>query len=122
MLGELNEAELLQIEDHMCLVHGVMLQLVKLANKAEQVILIIDLKKIKPKLLSNKALITAFKKIITLSLQYFPGLLYKGFIVNAPLSFSKLWSTFECQLSANTLSKIRVMGGCTHPEILALVS
>eukprot|EP00826_Nyctotherus_ovalis_P021190 TRINITY_DN16799_c0_g1_i3.p2 TRINITY_DN16799_c0_g1~~TRINITY_DN16799_c0_g1_i3.p2 ORF type:complete len:152 (-),score=12.36 TRINITY_DN16799_c0_g1_i3:93-548(-) len=106
----------------MCLVHGVMLQLVQLANRAEQMILIIDLKGVKAKLLSNKTIFSALKKIMSLCLQYFPEMLYKGFIVNVPLSFAKLWSTLEAQLPAGTRAKIRAIGGCTHPDIAALVT
>lgn len=122
MVGEVNEVELTQLENHMCLVHGLMLQLVELASRAEQMVLIVDLKKIKPKVLSNKMLITALKKVFALSAQYFPEFLYKGFVVNAPLSFSKLWSTLETQLPSATKDKIRVMGACTHPDILTLVN
>lgn len=122
MVGEISEVELSQLENHMCLVHGLMLQLVELASKAEQMVLIVDLKRIKPKVLSNKMLIAALKKVIALSTQYFPEFLYKAFVVNAPLSFSKLWSTLETQLSSTTKDKIRVMGACTHPDILTLVS
>lgn len=122
MLGGLSEDDLVHLETHLCLVHAAVLQLVVLANRAEQMVLVVDLKGIKVKLLSNKMIFSALKKIISLCLQYFPEFLYKGFIVNVPLSFTKLWNTLEAQLPASTRGKIRVIGGCTHPDIAALVT
>ena len=119
--GRLCEQELAQVESHMSLVHGIVLQLTHLANRAEQIILIVDLKKIKVKTFSNKLINTAIKKVIALCTQYFPELLYKGFIVNAPMSFSQFWGTFESLIPPPTLAKFRVIGGATDPEISALV-
>lgn len=121
MVGELSEVDLSQIENHMNIVNGLMLHLAQVANRAEQIILIIDLKKIKAKVLSNKILISALRKTISLALQYFPELLYEGFIVNAPMSFSKLWDSLASLLPASTKEKVRVIGACTHPAITALV-
>ena len=121
MVGQLSEIELAQVESHMSLVHGVVLHLTQIANKAEQIVLIIDMKKIKVKTFSNKMINTALKKIIGLSLQYFPEFLYKGFIVNAPMSFSQFWDTLSTTIPSSTLSKIRVIGGSSDPEIEHLV-
>ena len=121
MVGQLNELELAQIENHMSLVHAIAIQLTQAANRAEQIIFIVDLKKIKVKTFSNKMLNTALKKVIALATQYFPDLLYKGFIVNAPMSFSQLWSTFESSIPASTLAKIKVIGGPTNSELTSLV-
>lgn len=121
MVGKLDEVEFSQIENHMGIVHGVMLQLVEIARTAEQMVLVIDLKKIKPKLFSNKMIVTALKKIFAFSVEYFPNFLYKGFIVNAPMSFSTLWNSLESSLSTSTREKIKVIGGCSNPEIDALV-
>ncbi len=121
MVGQMNEIELAQVENHMSLVHGVALQMTQVGNRCEQIILIIDLKKIKVKTFSNKMITTALKKIIGLSLQYFPEILYKGFIVNAPMSFSQVWGTFESAIPAATLGKFRVIGGPSDPEIVSLV-
>eukprot|EP01022_Parablepharisma_sp_SALTPOND_P016806 TRINITY_DN2554_c0_g1_i1.p3 TRINITY_DN2554_c0_g1~~TRINITY_DN2554_c0_g1_i1.p3 ORF type:complete len:180 (-),score=10.72 TRINITY_DN2554_c0_g1_i1:979-1518(-) len=121
MVGQMNELELAQVESHMSLVHGIALQLTQIANKAEQAILIVDLKKIRVKTFSNKMVNTALKKIIGLSLQYFPDFLYKGFIVNAPMSFSQVWDSYSTLLPPATLAKIRVIGGPSDPEITSLV-
>ena len=121
MAGHVNEIELFQMENHMTLVHGIMLQLTTIANKNEQMVLIIDLKKIKSKIFSNKMINSALDKIIGLSLQYFPGFLYKGFIVNAPMSFSSLWSKFESRIPVSTREKIRIIGASSDPEISSLV-
>jgi len=116
-IGNLNEQELSQVVNHMDFVNGIAVQLMEIASKAEQIMVIIDLKKIKAKTFSNKTINAAIKKIIALGVQYFPELLYKAFIVNAPMSFSQLWSTFESFIPAPTRGKIRVIGGATDPEI-----
>ncbi len=121
MVGRVSEQELAQVESHMSIVHGIALHLTQIANKAEQMVLIVDLKRIKAKTFSNKLVNTALKKIIGLSEQYFPELLYKAFVVNAPMSFSQLWSTYESGIPPATLAKIRVIGGASDPEITALV-
>ncbi len=118
----MSEQEVAQAESHMSLVHGIMLQLSQVANRAEQIVLIIDLKRIKVKTFSNKMINAALKKAIGLGLQYFPGLLAKGFIVNAPMSFSQLWGTYESNIPAETLAKIRVIGGASDPDISVCVS
>lgn len=120
-MGRLSEQELAQIESHMSIVHGIMLHLTQIANKSEQMTLVIDLKRIKVKTFSNKMVVTALKKIIGLSQQYFPELLHKGFIVNAPMSFSQVWSTYESSMAPETLGKFRVIGGASDPEIVARV-
>ena len=121
MVGHINETEITQVENSMDLVHGIILHLAQAASKAEQIILIIDLKKIKPKSFSNKTLSTALKKAISLSLQYFPEFLYKGFIVNAPMSFSTFWDSICALLPETTKKKIRVIGGSSDPEITLMV-
>jgi len=121
MIGQMNELELAQVESHMSIVHGAALHLTQLANKADQIILVVDLKKIKVKTFSNKIINAALKKIIGLCVQYFPDFLYKCFIVNAPMSFSQFWGTFESLVPTATHAKIRVIGGPSDPEITSLV-
>jgi len=121
MVGQMNETELNQIENHMNLVHGIALQLAQVASNAEQLILIIDLKKVKSKLYSNKTLNAAIKKAIPLCLKLFPELLYKAFIVNSPMSFSGFWDSISSLLPSNTKSKIKVLGGPSNEEITSLV-
>ena len=116
-IGKLNELELTQIENHMSIVHGIALQLMQIASRVEQIILIIDLKGIKVKTFSNKIVNNAVKKLIALFTQYFPEVLHKGYIVNAPMAFSQYWSTLEALIPAETRSKFKVTGSATDPGI-----
>jgi hypothetical protein len=109
--------ELQQIETHMSIVHGLAMQLTQIGSRVEQIILIIDLKGIKVKTLSNKIVNSAIKKTIAMITQYFPEMLYKGYIVNAPMAFSQFWSTLGAIIPATTFSKIKVTGSGTDPDI-----
>lgn len=121
MVGLINETELNQIENYMNLVYGIILQLVQVASTSEQLILVVDLKKVRAKLFSNKMIINTIKKVIPLCLKYFPELLCKSFIVNSPMSFSGFWDSISSLLPANTKGKVRVIGGGTNEEIISLV-
>ena len=121
MAGQINELELAQIENNMNIVHGLAFQLTQIASRVEQITFIVDLKRIKVKTFSNKMLNTALKKIIGLSQQYFPELLNRAFIVNAPMSFTQVWGTFETLIPASTLAKFRILGGPSDPEITSSV-
>lgn len=105
----------------MNIVHGFLLHLVNVANTVEQIIFIIDLKGIKLKTLSNKLLNPALKKTIALCIQYFPEILFKGFIVNTPMFFQQTWNEIEKILPKTTAEKIRVIGKSTDAEINLLV-
>jgi hypothetical protein len=120
-VGKMKEQELAQIEHYMSIVHGLVLQLSELANTVEQIIVIVDLKGIKLKSLSNKLIIPAIKKVIALSLQYFPEMLFKAFIVNAPMFFQQTWSELEKLMPKPTLDKIRILGSPSDAEINLLV-
>lgn len=106
----------------MSIVHGLVLQLVEIANNVEQIIFIVDLKGIKLKAISNKLIGPAVKKVISLCLQYFPEILFKGFIVNAPMFFQQTWSDLEKLIPKPTLEKIRVLGSPSDAEIDLLVN
>jgi len=122
MIGKLSELELGQVEDHMSLVHGIALHLTQIADKAEQLVFIVDLKGLKIKALSNKMINTAIKKIISLAIQYFPELLCKGYIVNAPMAFSQYWNNLEPLMPPATYAKFKVTGSPYDSEILLHVS
>eukprot|EP00826_Nyctotherus_ovalis_P007480 TRINITY_DN1187_c0_g1_i12.p2 TRINITY_DN1187_c0_g1~~TRINITY_DN1187_c0_g1_i12.p2 ORF type:complete len:121 (+),score=26.27 TRINITY_DN1187_c0_g1_i12:449-811(+) len=118
----MSESELNQVENHMSLVHGIIIQLAQVASTAEQLVLVVDLKKVKTKLFSNKILNTTIRKAIPLCLKYFPELLYKAFIVNAPMSFSGFWDSISSLLPPETKSKVRVLGGSSNEELASLVT
>ena len=120
-IGQINEQELSQVEHHMNLVHGLALQLVEIANRTERLVLVVDLKGIKLKTLGNKMLTAALKRLAPMCNQFFPEILHRAYIVNAPMYFSQTWATVEKLLSPGTLAKIRVLGAPTDPEIAALV-
>lgn len=121
-VGQVSEPELNQVENHMSLVHGILIQLAQVASSAEQLVLVVDLKKVKAKLFSNKILNNTIRKAIPLCLKYFPELLYKAFIVNAPLSFSGFWDSISALLPPDTKAKVRVLGGASNEELAALVT
>lgn len=105
----------------MNITHAIASQLVRIGEEVEQIILVVDLKGLKPKTLTHKILSGALKKIIQCCSQYFPEMLHKAYIVNAPMSFSQVWTTYEPLLPAHTKSKIRIIGSPTDPEITASV-
>ena len=105
----------------MNIVHGLAMQLTQIGSKVQQIILIIDLKGIKIKTFSNKIVNSSIKKVIAIVTQYFPEILYKGFIVNAPMAFSQYWSTLGSLIPAETLSKFKVTGSSTDAEISLIV-
>ena len=120
-VGKLDEQALAQVEHYMALVHALVLDLTQIANHAEQLLLIVDLKGLKLKTLNHKLLLGALKKLIFLAQQYFPHCLYRGYIVNAPMFFQSTWNSLTPLLSPSTLAKFRVLGAPSDPEIAALV-
>ena len=54
-------------------------------------IAIIDLKGAKLKDLSNKQMVTVYKQAVLEFQRFFQEMLYKAFIVNAPMFFYGLW-------------------------------
>jgi hypothetical protein len=112
----MDEQELSQIEHYMSLVHGLALQVTEIANRTERLVLVVDLKGLKLKTLNNKMLNAALKRLIPMCSQFFPELLHRGFIVNAPMFFSQLWSTVEKLLSPETRLKLRVIGAPSDPR------
>ena len=120
-VGKIDEQELAQLEHHMALVHALVLQLTLIANGAEQLVLVVDLKGLKMKTMNHKIANAAIRKLIPLCLQYFPNLLYRGFIVNAPMFFQHTWNALTPLLPPATLAKFRVLGGASDHEITALV-
>ncbi len=121
-MGKLNETELVQVESHMSIVHAIAIQLTQIAARAEQLVLIIDLKGIKVKVFSNKTINGAIKNLATLCGQYFPEILHKAYIVNAPMAFSQYWDTISLLLPPDVAAKFHVTGSSTDPEIQHYVS
>ena len=91
-------------------------------NGVDQIIAIIDLRGAKLKDLSNKQMVQVFKQAILEFQRFFPEILYKAFIVNAPMFFEGLWEDeLSVTVDKSTLQKIEITGGEQHPEMAELI-
>lgn len=93
-------------------------------NKAgvDQILAIIDLRGAKLKDLSNKQMVMVYKQAILEFQRFFSEMLYKAFIVNAPMFFEGLWEDeLSVSVDKTTLQKIEITGSESHPQMLELI-
>ena len=85
----------------------------------DQMSMIVDLKGIKLKDLSNKKMLMAFRQI-TLELQrFFPEFVHKIYCVNTPVFFDNLWEDqLSNHIAPETIKKIIFSSGPSSPELL----
>ena len=85
----------------------------------DQIAVIIDLKGIKLKDLSNKKMIMAFRQLVLELQRFFPEFVHRIYCLNAPVFLDGLW---EDELSKNiapeTIKKIVFSSGPSSPELL----
>lgn len=88
----------------------------------DQIIAIIDLKGAKLKDCSNKQMVKVYQQAILEFQRFFPEILYKGFIVNAPMFFQGLWEDeLSLTIDKSTLQKIEITGAECHNEMIKLI-
>lgn len=88
----------------------------------DQIIAIIDLRGAKLKDLSNKSMVQVYKQAILEFQRFFQEMLYKAYIVNAPMFFEGLWEDeLSITVDKTTLQKIEITGSESHPEMLDLI-
>jgi hypothetical protein len=65
----------------------------QLNQTVDQLIVIVDLKGIKLKDLSNKQINVIFRSLLIEFTRFYPELLFKCFILNSPLFFESFWDS-----------------------------
>ena len=88
----------------------------------DQCTVIIDMKGMKLKDITNKQILQVFKQLTLEVQRFFPELLHKLYILNTPMFFENAW---EGELSAcidkETLQKVYISGDDSHDDLLAEV-
>lgn len=62
-------------------------------NGVDQILVIIDMKGSKLKDITNKQMLGVFKQIVLEVQRFFPEMLHKLFVLNAPMFFENVWET-----------------------------
>lgn len=95
------------IQKYERMIYVVMPFLSKLHKKRiDQTCLIIDLKKVKTGMFFNKKLRDFLNICARMGQDYYPEILARCFIINAPLLFKGVWSVLSTMLDERTVSKI----------------
>ncbi len=90
----------------------------------DQMTAIVDLKGCTLKALSNQQMLQVYKQLVLEVQRFFPELLYRMYIVNAPIFFENIWETelSSCVDPETIKSKIFISTSNTHEDLLAEVS
>jgi hypothetical protein len=81
----------------------------------DQMVLVVDLKGIKLKDLSNKQINVIFRSLLIEFQRFYPELMQKCYIVNTPMFFESFWDgEIKPHMSQKTQQKIIMTGEHTH--------
>ena len=87
----------------------------------DQIVMIVDLKGIKLKDITNQQMIKVFKQLLLEVQRFFPELLHKCYVLNAPMFFDNVWESQLCQYVADqqgTLGKVVFSNSDTNDDLL----
>ena len=100
------------IQKYERMINLVMPYLSKLHNRrVDQTFLIVDLKNVKPSLFLNKKVREFLTICSKMGQDYYPEILFKCFIINAPFIFKSAWSFISKLLDEKTVNKFHVESG-----------
>ncbi len=85
----------------------------------DQIKVIVDLKGMKLKDLSNKQMLQTYKQLTLEVQRFFPCMLQKLYIVNAPLFFENIWeSELSKCVDQETVEKVAITSANTHDDLI----
>lgn len=85
----------------------------------DQIKVIIDLKGVKLKDLSSKPAIALYKQITLEVQRFFPCMLHRLYVLNAPIFFENIWDAQLSQcVDPETIKKVLISTSQTHEELL----
>ena len=80
--------------------------------------LVVDLKGVKLKDLSNKQINVIFRSLLIEFQFFYPEMLDRCFILNSPMFFEGFWEAeIKPHLNAKTLTKVVITGASTHKDL-----
>ncbi|TPX33606.1 hypothetical protein SmJEL517_g03587 [Synchytrium microbalum] len=92
---------------------------IKAGRHLEQSCTILDLKGVG--LSSFKSVYTLVQQVSTISQNYYPEMLGRMFIVNAPFLFTGVWALVKPMLDEVTVNKISILGASYQEELLKAI-
>lgn len=92
----------------------------KAAVNIEQSTTILDLSGVS--LSAFSSVVTLIRQISAIAQDYYPEVMGKMYILNAPMLFSAVWSLISPLLNAVTVSKISILGSSYKSNVLELIN